>query len=130
MNRNYQEPSYLPREEAEAVFSGRDHQAICQALVDVTFTDQDRQWVESLCVRLSRHPEADVRGLVATCLGHLARIHREIDLESARGVLDQLAHDSDASVVARTEEAWDDIRMFTGQLALPSNAAPSADKPN
>jgi hypothetical protein len=109
---NYQPPTPLTRSEAERAFAIGDGRAVCDALVGVTFTFPDRAWVEDVCVRLSSHPEPDVRALVATCIGHLARIHGELNMAKLGVVLETLARDPDPSVVGRVLDAWDDIRMY------------------
>jgi hypothetical protein len=48
--------------------------------------------------------------VAATCLGHLAIIHRQLDIEL---VLPRLAEmKSDAQVAARVEDALEDIKFF------------------
>jgi hypothetical protein len=101
----------LSREDARRSFSSGDAEKICNALVSVTFHDQDWRWAQELCLGFLSSQDSRISGLAATCLGHLARIHRSIDrekvLESLRG------HLSDTEIAGRVEDAIDDIEMFT-----------------
>jgi hypothetical protein len=115
LNRRYVEPQPYSREQAERAFQSGDLDAICHALVGVAFHDPDRQWVQDQCVRLSTHPSSDVRGLVATCFGHLARIHRSLDWAVVEPVLACLSADADPEVRGRVDDARSDFEMFLGR---------------
>jgi hypothetical protein len=80
----------ISREEAEAAFLSGEPESICQALVRVAFHDTHWRWVQAWCMEFARHSDCEVRGLAATCLGHLARIHRRLDLEAELPVLHEL----------------------------------------
>lgn len=56
------------------------------------------------------HSDLDIRGLAVTCLGHIARIHKQLDREHVKNILTQLLHDKVIS--ARVEDALGDIEMF------------------
>ena len=48
---------------------------ICQALVSIAFYEQDWPWVQEQCLVLLSNKASAIRGLAATCLGHIARMH-------------------------------------------------------
>jgi hypothetical protein len=100
----------MSRSRAMAVFRSGDPVKIADAIVRVSLHDPDREWVERQCLRFLRHEDADVRGAAATCLGHVARIHRTVG-EAVVPALEALR--SDAAVGARAGDALDDIRHFT-----------------
>jgi hypothetical protein len=108
----YIEPTSITRVEAERVFRAADTMAICHALVGVTFHDPDRQWVEEWCLTFCESPDPELRQLAATCLGHLARIHRSLDLERVLPVLRRLS--ADPLVSGSVDTAMDDIEQFLG----------------
>ena len=108
----HEEPRRYTRDEAIAAFDSEDAVVVARALVGVSFYDADWRWVQSQCVRLSTHPSPNVRGLVVTCFGHIARIHRVIDRQVVDPVLDRLAADPDPSVSGRVNDARDDFEMY------------------
>jgi hypothetical protein len=100
----------ITREDANHAFSSGNAERICSALVSVTFHDPDLHWVQDLCLGFLENGDSRIRGLAATCLGHLARIHLSIDKERLLDVLRQ--HLSDAEIAGRIEDAIDDIQTF------------------
>lgn len=109
----YQEPPVLDRERAlEALKSGVPER-VCEALVSVALNDADWRWVQEWCLVLASHPSAAVRAVSATCLGHVARIHRELELERVLPVLELLMLSPETEGVA--QDALDDIEVFLGR---------------
>jgi hypothetical protein len=107
----YKAPQPMDRSEAERIFAGHDESAICNALVSVAFYEPDWKWVQALCLRFLETPGTSkgVRSLAATCLEHLARIHRIIDLDIVVPLLESLRDDPE---MGTAEDALDDIRVF------------------
>ncbi|HEY4341678.1 MAG TPA: hypothetical protein VGM97_17170 [Steroidobacteraceae bacterium] len=100
----------IPRDDALRAFSSGNTEEICRALIAVTFHDPDFRWVQELCLRFLSSEDGQISGLAATCLGHLARIHRNIDKEK---VLVALRHHlSDVEICGKVEDAIDDIETF------------------
>ncbi len=106
----YHEPQPITKDDAEAVFSEGDVRSICDALVRLAHNERDLVWVELKCLMLATHSSREVRRTVATCLGHLARIHGRLDLKKVQPVLEELARDPD--IVGVVEDAWDDIVVY------------------
>jgi hypothetical protein len=100
----------VTREDAHHAFSSGNVERICSALVSVTFHDPDLHWVQGVCLGFLENGDSRIRGLAATCLGHLARIHRSIDKERVLRALRN--HLSDAAIAGRVEDAIDDIQTF------------------
>ena len=106
----YREPKQIDRTQAEAVFASGDSLAICDALVSIAFNDPDWRWVQNWCIRFSKHQDLYIRGLAATCFGHLARIHGCLDLDLVLPILADLLNDPE--VAGEAKDALGDIRMF------------------
>jgi hypothetical protein len=108
----YREPEPIPRAEAQEILKGDDEVALCRTLVGVAFHDPDWRWVQGECLRLLAHPASGVRGLAAVCLGHVARIHGQLDRDIVEPALRRLTKDPEAGGSA--EDALGDIRHFLG----------------
>jgi hypothetical protein len=110
----------ISRSEAELAFNSNDTFSICQALVNIIHSDQDWLWLQSLCLKFisdvdlsdSHLSDRDtaVVGLAITCLGHIARIHRKLDLQIVLPAL-EIAKQNE-KLAGRVGDALDDIHMF------------------
>jgi len=107
----YEQPHPISREDAEAAFASGDPELIAHALVRVAFHDTDWRWGQERCLGFARAAVAAVRQIAVTCLGHVARVHRQLDLDRVLPALDELARDPEVQV----DDALDDIRMFVGR---------------
>jgi hypothetical protein len=58
---------------------GNDEADATDALLDLTYNEPDRRWLQDFLVECLR-PEvnAQVRALAVTCAGHVARLDREV----------------------------------------------------
>ena len=101
-------------EEAESAFANGGRDNLCRTLVRVATFDPDRRWVQSQCLRSAGHRDAFVRGIAATCLGHLARIHKAIDEDEVMPVVRKLLEDRDAQTRAKAEDTISDFSIYLG----------------
>lgn len=108
--RKYQTPQYINKKLAEEAFETNDMKTICEALVAVALHEQDWKWAQDKCLGFLESESSDIRGLAATCLGHIARIHRELDKEKVLSALQ--THLSDEYISGQVSDALDDIEMF------------------
>jgi hypothetical protein len=108
----YAKPKRLSRTSVEALLRSGEPSAVCEALVAAAFYDPERRWVEAQCALLAEHSSSEVRGLVATCLGHLARIHKTLDRSITDPILRKLAADSEPEVRGRVQDALGDMQVF------------------
>lgn len=111
--REYREPQPISRSEAASAFASGIPNRICETLVSLAYYDPDWRWVQVKCLEFSRHSDPDVRGLAATCLGHLARIHRQLDTAIVVPRLNEMLTDPDVKGTA--QDALDDISLFIGR---------------
>jgi hypothetical protein len=98
------------RSEIEMLLRGGDGAEIADALLSASYYDSDWKWVQGQCLAFSRHEDQNVRWISATCFGHLARIHRQLDLELVLQRLVEMR--SDPLVRAAAEDAIEDIKFF------------------
>lgn len=104
----------ISRDEAERLLAKDSREAICRTLVRVAMFEPDRRWAQSQCLRFAGHKDASVRGVAATCLGHLARIHKAIDEDEVIPVVRQLLADSNPQTRAIAEDTISDFSIYLG----------------
>ena len=109
----------ITQSEAEAGLASGVPDTICDALVRITYHDPDWRWVQEKCLELAGHADPQVAGLAVTCLGHLARIHRVLDLEKVLPTLRRLQH-----MLLRGEQGWDYSPPMGGGLRIVTRGAP------
>jgi hypothetical protein len=100
----------ISRNEARAAFRTGDESAIIAALLSLTFHDPDWRWVQDQLLQFAKHRNSSIRSLAGLCFGHLARIHRALDLEVVLPVHRELA--SDPETRGQAEDALSDIEIF------------------
>jgi hypothetical protein len=106
----YHEVLPICRSEAERLLGSGNETAIIQALLSSAYHDADWPWVQNHCVQLLEHSEPDVRRIAVICFGHIARIHRTLDLALVLPKLWTLKED--ASMSDCVEDTLEDIRIF------------------
>lgn len=100
----------VTREEVEQAFATGEADALTRVLISMAFHEPDADWAQERCLVALEHPSAVVRGLAATCLGHLARIHRRLDLGRVRPRLEAMRADPLAG--KRADDALVDIERY------------------
>jgi hypothetical protein len=106
----YEEIDSMSRSDAMAALGSADPRDICEALVRLAFHDPDLRWVQSLCIELTGHSIVEVQSTAILCLGHLARIHKALDLEKVVPLLIELSKNPLLS--SRVDDVMDDIEIF------------------
>ncbi len=109
----YDEPKKLSKAEAERIFASSDLHNLREALVSMALNEYDWHWVQEKCLAFTSHADASVRSVAATCIGHIARIHGQLDLERVMPCLESLLEDPATAGYAET--AIDDVQMFAGK---------------
>ncbi|MBA2367845.1 MAG: hypothetical protein H0V82_02335 [Candidatus Protochlamydia sp.] len=106
----YEEPKEVNRNEVLKKFSSGESNEICNALVSMAFYDEDWKWSQDQCLNFLEHSDSNVRGVAATCLGHIARIHQFIERERVENAL--TLHLKDKEISGTVMNALSDIKMF------------------
>jgi hypothetical protein len=106
----YREITPVDRHEAEAIFDQDDLDIIRLTLLRVAYHEPDYVWAQDCCLRFCNHQDSQVRSVAALCLGHIARIHRQLDLNKVMPVLRRLL--TDELTAGRAEDALDDIKRY------------------
>jgi hypothetical protein len=100
----------MERADRERLFESGNEKAIIDGLLSSAFYDGDWRWVQNTCLRFLGHPAKWVRWNAATCLGHIARIHRKLETEIVLPKL--LALREDPEVASGVEDALDDVKWY------------------
>jgi len=94
-------------EEWEEQLLSDDIETIFDVLIWITYYHSDWRWVQDWCLKFLEHPNPEVRGLAASCVADLARLHTALDTEKVIPRLQQLLNDPE--VQERAEDALRDI---------------------
>ncbi|HTE12002.1 MAG TPA: hypothetical protein VK645_13555 [Chitinophagaceae bacterium] len=95
---------------AEVIFSSGDTNDICHAMVSLAFHEQDWKWAQDKFLILLFNENSDISGLAAVCLGHLARIHRQLEKDKVVAALNTRLDDE--KIAGQIRDALDDINIF------------------
>lgn len=107
---NYQDYQRMSKQAAEKAFASNEVKCICEAMVSIAFYEPDWKWVQNKCLGFLNNEKPEIRGLAATCLGHIARIHRQLEKEKVLNALHGLLDDH--AISGQVKDALDDIDMF------------------
>ena len=100
----------MNRADLEVSLNSGNIEAIYAALLSAAYYDPEWQWVQHQCLTFLNHADNNIRWVAATCLGHLARIHRKLDVEVVLARLAPLK--SDPEIGPGVEDALADIKFF------------------
>lgn len=115
MKREYETIEPVDRERAISALSRNDPQELVRTVLAVALHESELAWAQDYCFRLADHSHSNVRGSAILGLGHIARIHRFLDLERAEPVIKAGLKDSNESVRRHARSAAEDIKSFLGQ---------------
>jgi len=103
----------ISRDDAAKAFSSGNTPDACKSLVSLAFYETDWHWVQNKCLEFAKAENDELAGVAITCIGHLARIHKKLDLDIVLPVLDELGRNP--KFKGRVEDALDDIKMYMGE---------------
>jgi HEAT repeat protein len=84
------------------------------AALAVALHEPDASWAQSYLISLAGHESPSVRGNAVQGLGHLARLHGKLELESVRPALMAALDDPDPYVRGQAGDAQDDLEVYLG----------------
>lgn len=106
----YQEVKPISQEQAEQAFAGDIEAMLIDALLRSAYHNEDWRWVQSKCLAYTQHSSRLVRQMAIQCLGHLARLHRKLDLNLVMPIL--LGLKQDPNLLGVVDDTLDDIQVF------------------
>lgn len=107
---HYQEIKKISKREAESLFASQQINLVCEALIALAFYEQDWKWVQNKCLDYLENNNPEIRGVAATCLGHIARIHHKLEKKKVISALQKRLNDIQIS--GQVNDALDDIAIF------------------
>ncbi len=108
--RSYAPPTPLSRADAEAALQSTDAAALGQTLIDIAYFEADGAWALAQALAFTRHADEDVANAATSAIGHIARIHRSLDMAEAILRLEELRANRGTREAARF--ALEDIAKF------------------
>ncbi len=114
VKREYIEPVPIEMEDALLIFNSKDPVDICNALIGLTYHHPDWKSIQDQCEILSSHDSIEVRSLTATCFGHIARIHGQLEINKVIPILEKLKEETEIEGIV--EDAISDIQIFAPHL--------------
>jgi hypothetical protein len=109
----YRKVEKISKQTADEVFSSLQPDAICNALLSVSFHEQDWKWVQDKCLYFLQNIDTRISRTAVICLGHIARIHLKMDREKVISAL--LARRGHPELSGVIDDALDDINIFVSQ---------------
>ncbi|MFT3768428.1 MAG: hypothetical protein QM820_23515 [Minicystis sp.] len=100
--------------DVEAAIARDDPAELLYVPIAVSLAPPGRVWAEHVCLRLARHPNANVRGNSILGFGHLARIFRYLNRSVVQPIIEAGLQDPDAYVRDQADAAADDVEWFLG----------------
>jgi hypothetical protein len=110
MRLKYEDPPPIGRSEVLRELASGDEDLASSALIRMALHEPDWQWAEGVCLSMLSDLRKDVRNAALVALGHLARIHGKLHLESVIPSVKRLFGDAESRGVA--EDTLEDIIQF------------------
>lgn len=110
--------AFLSKDEALIAFASGDNARIIDALLSITFSTEDWKWCQDQCLMFLRDDTVDisVQKTAVICLGHIARMHRCIDVAVVTAQLKTAL--TNPLLAAYAAVALDDISLLSEQAAI------------
>lgn len=103
----------ISKEKAEVIFNSGEAHEIEKALTRLAYHYKNWRWVQAKCLFYVENGNDGLQQTAILCLGHLARIHRQLDLEIVIPLLEKLK--SQNNLQGQIEDALDDIDIYTSR---------------
>ncbi len=110
MEQAYDEPTNIGKNEFTQIIESGTTELKCDAIVRAVHSISDYDWLMSEFSKLLDYSDDQIRGVVVTCIGHLARLNERSNRQQLLEILQPLL--LDGQIGGRVEDAIDDINTF------------------
>ncbi len=81
-------------------------------VLSVALYSEDFEYAENFCVQLSNHEHFNVRGNAIQGFAHIARIHRKLNKDKVKPIIEKALKDKNELVRGNANDAKDDTEIF------------------
>lgn len=106
----FNNPEPKTREELESNFASNNAELIIESLVSLSMYEKDWQWAQEVCLHFLKSDNPNISGLAAISLGHIARIHHNLDKVKVISALEDKLNNP--LIAGRVQDALDDIEIY------------------
>jgi hypothetical protein len=85
---------------------------VVECLLSLAHFDNDWKWSQEQCIKFAKSDNESVRGIAMLCFGHIARIHRNLNIGIVKPILYQGLKDESLFVRGHAQNALDDLEIF------------------
>jgi hypothetical protein len=110
MKPRFDNPAPIPREQLEKTLASGDGSTVADALIRMALWEPDWRWAEQKTLSALGDSRKEVRVAALQSIGHLARLHRSLNLEIVIPVVTRLLDDPECRGTAA--DALEDIATF------------------
>jgi hypothetical protein len=114
VRRQYVNPPRLSRDVAVAKLRGTERLARIDGLLSLALYDPDWKWVQERCLELLHDPDPDIVATAILALGHVGRLHGQLDLDRVVPELEALK--TNEALAGRVSDVMNDIDIFVRRL--------------
>jgi hypothetical protein len=105
----FEDIPHMQDSEIEAAISRNDVPELVRVVLSVGMHSENREWAETICIRLSTHSEEHVRGNAILAFGHLARRFGQLNVSIIKPIVNAALHDPSPFVRGQASAAVDDL---------------------
>ena len=100
--------------QVEEALRNNDPDALRYAVIAISMYDRDWHYAQALCVRLSTHPDCNVRGNAILGFGHISRVHHQLDRALVQPIIEAALTDAHEYVRGHAWDAAEETSHFLG----------------
>ena len=106
----YENPRSIAKEAAEAILLKGNSSEMCSALMSIALYEKDLSQAQDLVFPNFLSTNKDIAQAAITSVGHLARLHGQIDLDRLNFLLERMIYKAELS--GNIEDMFNDIEVF------------------
>jgi len=99
-------------EEIEKALAEDSADELLLMVLSVALYSDDLKYAENFCIYLSNHENSIVRGNAIQGFAHIARIHRKLNEETIKPIIEKALKDKNELIRGNAVDAKDDTQMF------------------